>query len=117
MGWDAHAKVESEFIDGDYVPVNKKYRDQFKEDFLWVKEKAGSVDGFLDGAGLDCSACGKMLEKATGLSVWTEEVWSPWEMKANWDFKFAKDKAWAYWSARKFFESCVKLKIQIRFSY
>jgi len=37
--------------------------------------------------------------------------------KANWDFKYKKEDAWAYLSARKFLELCAKHNLSIRFSW
>ena len=94
----------------------------FKNAELYVKRKAGSVDGCLRMAGLDCSACAKMLEKATNRSAWDESEWSNDFVKkinldANWDFEYENEQAWAYWSAKKFLETCAKANLSISFSW
>lgn len=123
MGWDASADAKKIYNKNNnrYQLSNKKQRFAFKEAFEFVKSEAGQVDGFLDMGGLDCSACAKMLEQATGRSCFgdgwkSDEIQQIYEM-SNWDFHFDKEKAWAYWSARKFLELCAKFKLAVTFNY
>ena len=120
MGWDAHSTAKKDW-------EKKKLKDPttdklFKNAEAYVKRKAGSVDGYLRMAGLDCSSCAEMLERATGRSVWDERDWNKdfvvkVNEKANWDFEYEQEQAWAYWSAKKFLESCAKAGLSIYFSW
>lgn len=124
MGWDAYCDVERVYKHPNMrVPANTKLRQQFKAASEYVKKKAGNVDCLLEGGGLDCDDCAKMLEKATGKSCWPEKgIWTSSEVHAlkgtqNWNFKFEPADAWAYWSARKFLRVCIANGCIIRFSY
>jgi hypothetical protein len=120
MGWDAHSSAKKDW-------ENNKLKDPttdklFKNAELYVKRKSGTVDGYLRMAGLDCSACAEMLEKATGKSAWSENDWNKdfvkrMNEKANWDFDFSQEDSWAYWSARKFLQTCAKANLSISFSW
>ncbi len=119
MGWDAHTNAKINWNKRQLS--NKEQRIAFKEAFDFVKLEAGQVDGYLDMAGLDCSACAKMLEKATGRDCWgndwkSNEIQSILE-KSNFYFEFSKEDAWAYWSAKKFIELCAKFKLTVTFSW
>ena len=122
MGWDAYSSVKKDYTGKTPKIVNPVHAKAFKNAFAYVKRKAGSVDGYLDGGALDCSACAFMLEKATGRTAWFIKGWDKKQVKkiakkANWDFKYHKDKAWAYWSAKKFLETCAKQDLAIQFSW
>lgn len=88
MGWNAHTNTKKNWTKRQLS--NKKQKIAFKEASEFVKLEAGRVDGYLDMAGLNCSACAKMLEKATGRSCWGDD----WQAKdiqriqdsSNWDF-------------------------------
>jgi len=72
--------------------------------------------------GLDCSECARMLEKATKMNAWDENGWDVEKVKtlhssADWKFNYHKDKAWAYWSAKKFLEICAENNLSIEFSF
>lgn len=120
MGWDAHSSAKRDWKKMKLKdPITDKL---FKNAEVYVKRKAGSVDGYLRMAGLDCSACAKMLEQATGRSAWDERGWDKDFLikvneKANWDFEYEQEQAWAYWSAKKFLESCAKAGLSISFSW
>lgn len=60
-----------------------------------------------------------MLQLATKRDCWTYMEWDAEQVlkKANWDFGYEEKDAWAYWSARKFLETCARLKLTIRFSW
>lgn len=91
MGWDASAKIEIDWAANKIKdPVINKLFENAKR---YVIRKAGCVDALLELGGLDCSACGKMLEKATNRSVydekgWSEEVVKTIKAEANWNFKY-----------------------------
>ena len=119
MGWDAHTNAKKNW--DKHQLSNKEQRVAFKEAFEYVKSEAGQVDWYLDMAGLDCSACAEMLEKATGKDCWgddwkSNDIQSIYE-NSNWDFEFSKEDAWAYWSAKKFLELCAKFKFTVTFSW
>jgi hypothetical protein len=80
------------------------------------------IDGLLVQGGLDCSACGEMLERATGRDVYAEDPWSAEEVKrisaeADWTFEVEPTQEWAKRSAKAFLERCAELDRGIRFSY
>ena len=119
MGWDAHSSAEKNWQKRKLA--DSKINRMFKNAEAYVKKKASSVDWYLHLAGLDCSSCAKMLEQATGESCW-EDGWSEEKVKelaakANWNFEFEKEKDWAYWSAKKFLETCAKANLSITFSW
>ena len=89
-----------------------------------ARELGGGVDGFLDIGSLDCGQCIDFMERALGRTggpaagIWsTEEVRAMWE-GADWPDPGAvpPDELWAYWSARKFVETCVEHGLGIWFS-
>lgn len=119
MGWDAHSSAE-------YLHEIRKFKNPQHEKFIdaynEVKSIAGCADGYLDMGSLDCSACCKMLQEATGESCYSDEGWSAEKVKelnekADWRLLYGKDNAWAYWSARKFLETCAELNLSISFSW
>ena len=119
MGWDAFSSVKT--LD-DCKPKHPEPRRLFRNAHLYVKRKAGSVDGYLEYGSLDCSDCRRMLEEATGESCYDENGWSKEKVRdlqksANWNFEYDPEDAWAYWSARKFLEVCAKLNLSIEFSW
>ena len=90
MGWDAYAFSE-EGIDLDV----------FKSAHTEVIEIAGAVDGLLDDGALDCSACGRMIEKMTGASMLDANGWGAGTVRRlveqiDFDFAFHEDVDWAY---------------------
>ncbi len=126
MGWDANASVKIKrdenfkLLNANEL-LNPEYAEAFKQASKQARKETGSVDALLRLGGLDCSTCAKMLEKATGESVYVEE-WSASKVKtlsksANWGFKCDDSKAWAYWSARLFLETCAKFNLSIQFSW
>lgn len=120
MGWDAYSPAGRDYKKNKLKdPAIDKL---FKNAESYVKRKTGSVDGLLRMAGLDCSDCAEMLDKATGRSVTDDNNWSKNFVKkmnacANWDFEYEQEQAWAYWSARKFLETCAKAGISISFKW
>lgn len=103
MGWDAGFNTEA-----------KDKRKQFKKTATEVKRIAGLVDGSLQFGGLDCSTCRLMLEQATAQNCSEGTEWSAEQVQqiasaAVWEFVFQAEDAWAYWSARKFLETCAAI--------
>jgi hypothetical protein len=119
MGWDAHSSAEKDWKKKRLV--DKGMRKAFNNADKFVKSKTGTVDWYLHMAGLDCSSCAEMLQKATGRDCWGED-WKSEKIEkinesANWDFEYSTDEAWAYWSAKKFLELCAKFKLSVEFSW
>lgn len=120
MGWDAQSAAKVDW--GAKKLQDPTLAKMFIEAHKYVRRKTGSVDGDLMLGGLDCSACADMLVEATGVDVYSENPWSrafvkTTNEKADWDFEYDKSSAWAYWSARKFLETCAKANLSIRFTY
>ena len=119
MGWDAHTSAEKVW---EKRRLKDKFQNSaFKKADKFVFKKTGSADAYLRLAGLDCSACAEMLQKATGRDCWGDD-WSVDEIEsinknANWDFEYDQDKAWAYWSAKEFLRLCAKFRLSVTFSW
>jgi hypothetical protein len=110
MGWDAFA----------HPP--RKRAPEWKAAADAVRAKAGVVDGLLYDAGLDCSACARALEEATGRDAWDADGWSAVEVKrlaveAFWPKDPPEETRWAVESARAFLNTCAKLGVGIKFSW
>lgn len=119
MGWDAFSSAKYDFSKERFD--KKGHQKAFKDAMKFIQKKSGTADGGVQHGWLDCRICGEMLEKATGKSVW-DDPWSIDEVIetnkcAQWDFKYNEGDSWAYWSARKFLETCAQLKLSIRFSW
>jgi hypothetical protein len=109
MGWDAFANRTKGHIKSTFRPASEA-----------VKDEAGSVDIGLESGWLDCSACARALEAATGQSCYDEFGWSAKKVRkmadgANWDIE-GHDR-WALLSAKSFLESCAKINTGINFSW
>lgn len=119
MGWDAFAKVTRS--KASLRIEDKEIRWAFRGATSFIKQKCGTVDAALWYGGLDVSTCGKMLEEATGKSVyaenWTPEMVVEYYNAANWKFKYEPEDAWAYESAKKFLAICAVFKLGIEFSW
>jgi hypothetical protein len=120
MGWDAYSSAEYLHEVGRFK--NPLHTEAFEKACAQVKELGGTVDAFLEMGSLDCSACCRMLEEATGESCYNEEGWNADKVqelseKADWRILYDNDDAWAYWSARKFLETCAELNLSIEFSW
>lgn len=121
MGWDAFSTAEISKSSG-FKLKHKRHREAFKAACDEVRMHADMIDGGLDAGVLDCSDCRNMLQTAFNgeYSVYTD--WTPEQLTAlndvaNWDFKYSKDDAWAYWSARLWLKTCAELGLGARFSY
>lgn len=109
MGWDAFANKTKGHIKSTFRVCSKE-----------VREKAGSVDIGLESGWLDCSACARALEAATGASCYDEDGWSAAKVKrlsqeANFDID--DHDQWALLSAKAFLDSCAKIGTGIHFSW
>lgn len=128
MGWDAISSANKTWKSRSKAQI--KIINEFTNAIDNVIKKTGSVDGGLEVGCLDTSACRYMLEKAAesskeslnwglaysegGMSVEAVKVM---HMFLNWDFKYKKDDAWAYWSAKEFVRVCAENGLSIRFDY
>lgn len=123
MGWDAHSVVKLALSKNLKARiVNKHLRKVFEDIAEEVKTMCGTVDGHLHLGGLDVSRCGEMLSYATGQSVYDERGWPAdfvrnLNERANWEFPIDENDGWAYWSAKKFLETCAKEGLSITFSW
>jgi len=129
MGWDAFSSIEKTFgypqRGNQFIPVfeYKEQRDAFVKASRRVRKLTGTVDNYLEQGALDCGACAEMLGMATGEECrnavdvdWSKKKVQSLAKKANWDFKFKKEDAWAYWSAKLFLETCAELRLSISMS-
>lgn len=124
MGWDAISNVKVIYpkTPRPYI-ADEKLRKVFEAAARRVKRKCRQVDGLLDFGSLDCSTCRIMIEKAIELgSINDCSTYSNWSAakvkkihkKANWDFPYHVDDAWAYWSAREFIKACAENDLKIK---
>ena len=121
MGWDAETNARLERSGEDLQIANPEIREIFRK----AEEKArrysgGFADGYLHLAGLDCSGCAKILEKALGLNCYSERRILPSEIrrlnrKANWEIPY--DDPCDYWSAKMFMKAVEKSKLTLWFSF
>lgn len=126
MGWDAYAVRK---LDGDTVfdwdEKNKRLfipdptlRNAFATAAREAKKLGGLDDPLLKNGGLDLIECAYMLERLTGISAWGNNA-SPQavqRLKVN-TFTPERNRAWAYYSALKFLETCKSQKLGIKFSW
>jgi hypothetical protein len=122
MGWDAQSSVEVFYGKRSRHIKNRRINKLFLDAFKEIQQITGTVDGYLDIGSLDCSICGKMLEKATDQSTYTPLGWSidvviALNTSANWEFFYNKKDQWAYLSAKKFLEICAQENLSIKFSW
>ena len=119
MGWDAFGKMPR--TQGSLRIESKELRWAFRGAAAYIRQKTGTVDALLRDGGLNVSTSGRMLEQATGESVyardWTPEDVVHYHKQANWDFEYEASNEWAYESAKKFLAICAVFKIGIEFSW
>jgi hypothetical protein len=124
MGCDptAFAMRDGEMIYADNIP---EILAQFVAASEQVQRLAGSVDAFLAAdCSLDCSACERHLARALGFQrIPRGKWWPPEEVQsiasaAHWPdpATIPPDELLAYWSARRFFELCVRNHLGIELS-
>ena len=126
MGWDAYA-VRKRGGDAVFDLDEKKQklfipdptlRKAFAKAAGQAKKLGGWADRLLENGGLDLVECACMLERLTGISAWGDDL-SPeavqkLEVKT---FKPERNRAWAYYSALKFLETCKSRNLGIEFSW
>ena len=126
MGWDAYA-VRKRGGDAVFDLDEKKQklfipdptlRKAFAKAAGQAKKLGGLDDSLLKNGGLDLVECAYMLERLTGISAWGDDL-SPkavqkLEVKT---FKPERNRAWAYYSALKFLETCKSQNLGIEFSW
>lgn len=80
MGWDAHSSAN--YSNNKYNFKRSKAGKLFIAADNEVRQIAGSADFYLHLGGLDCSDCGKMLERAVGWDSFTELVF--FRLRISW---------------------------------
>lgn len=113
MAWTAFAAAERLSVSGFQLKHVEQLQ-AFKAAEDKVQKQADAADGGLAAGVLCCSTCGSMLQRALGKEYPTNGGWTPDQLKAsnniaNWNFKYSKEEAWAYWSARLWLKTCAEL--------
>lgn len=108
MGWRAHTNVSEEHQKQAFEIAAKQ-----------VKEAAGSVDRLLERGGLESNDCCKMIETASNISCYSQEVIHAVVLSgmSNWHFPYTEEEYWAYLSAKAFIDVASKLSLAISFSW
>lgn len=122
MGFDVDAYHLDE---GSATSRPHAIRAAFGEAERWLIENAGGCDAFISLGSLDCSQSIQYLERAIGRTFEPSvgDIWSSEEVRrlseaAVWPDagSVPADERWAFWSARKFLEVCVRHGLGIRTS-
>lgn len=121
MGWDCHPTRRGKLLRYDDDPrrlhdpiLNAAFRQAAQE----ARRLGGGVDVLLEVGALHLRECAELLGQATGSDPYDLRGWSPDEVQqANWNFHFPKGRRVAYWSARKFLETCAEHRLGVKFSY
>ena len=119
MGFDADAFVP----DGRCVTTDPALSAAFAAASEWVSRHTGGVDGLLAIGSLDCRAAIGFMERALGRAagpsagIWPPEAVRSMAEAAHWPEpeSVPPDERWAYWSARRFVETCVEQGLGIWF--
>ena len=102
---------------GSAVATKDEIEAAFAEAKEWRQKKGGGYDGFIGLGSLDCGQSIMFLERAIGRTFepTKAEIWLAEEVRQLFEAAVWPDPAsvgeeerWAYWSARKFLEVCVK---------
>lgn len=121
MGWDCHATRNGRWLEYDHATLrvhNPILDAAFHQAAKDAQRMAGWADTLLEFGGLRLRECAEMLRQATGLDPYDIQGWSPSEVqKANWNFNYWKSRRVAYWSARKFLETCAEHHLGVKFTY
>lgn len=123
MGWDAFADTKVVWPQrGEPYLENADHRAAYQMARDEVRKHTPTVDWRLPLGGLDTSDAARMLERATGASAWDENGWTAERVKelaakANWNFEYHVDLAYAYWSAKLWLETTARLGLKVRFSW
>ena len=109
MGWDAYATVSERS-----KKMLKKDWHEFIHASKNVQKETGSVDWLLKHGGLDCVACKKAIEQATGYPA--ENRWSINKVRAAHSrARWPVSPTWSDLSAKRFLELCSKFGLGIWF--
>ena len=119
MGFDADAFVP----DGRSITSDPGLSAAFTAAAEWVVGTSGQVDGFLHIGSLDCGLAIGYLSRGLGRACGPDVgIWLPDEVRAlaadaHWPDPVAipADEQWAYWSARRFVETCLEQELGIWF--
>lgn len=121
MGWDAFSEPFATVWGFNAKPGEQEGDRAWDDAVKELRDKGLMMDGLLKHGGLDVSTCGKMLERATGCSVygepWTPEIVKVLAETAEWDFEVDPRHEWAKESARVFLTHCAKLGRGVSFSW
>jgi hypothetical protein len=120
MGWDCHATRLGRLLRYKQAPhriYNPILDAAFRQAAKDARQLGGEADVLLELGALHLRECADMLRQATGLDPYLKG-WSSGEVQqANWNFNYGKDQRAAYWSARKFLETCAEQQLGVKFTY
>jgi len=120
MGWDCHATRKGRLL--RYKPAPHRIHDSildaaFRQAAKDARRLGGAADVLLACGALHVIECADMLRQATGLDPYDVKGWLPGDVQqANWDFNYGKSQRAAYWSARKFLETCAEHQLGVKFT-
>lgn len=121
MGWDCHATRKGRLLRYEHATlrIHDSILDAaFRQAAKGAKRMGGDADMMLEFGALHLRECADMLRQATSLDPYDVKGWSPSEVqKASWKFNYLKSRRGAYWSARKFLETCAEHQLGVRFTY
>ena len=121
MGWDCHPTRNGRLLRHDRAThhiYDQTLRAAIQQAAQDARRMAGDADMLIEYGALHLRECADMLHQATGLNPYTLEGWTPAQVQtANWDFNYLKTRRAAYWSARKFLETCAAHQLGVKFSY
>lgn len=113
MGYDVDAYYPDE---GGAVSTKATIEAAFAVAADWAERHGGGCDGFLSLGSLDCSRSREFLAHAIGrtidpsIGIWLAEEVRRLAAAAVWPDtdSLPPEERWAYWSARKFLDVCVR---------
>ena len=121
MGWDCHATHRGRLLRYDHTTrrIHNPILDAaFRQAAKDARRLGGEVDVLLEFGALHVRECADMLRQATGLDPYDDKGWSPSDVqRANWTFNYWRSRRAAYWSARKFLETCAEHQLGVKFTY
>lgn len=121
MRWDCHPTRKGRLLIYDHA--TRRIHDQtldaaFRQAAKDAQRMGGGADMLLEFGALHLRECADMLRQATGSDPYAIKRWTPGEVqKANWNFDYWKSRRVAYWSARKFLETCAEHHLGVKFTY
>lgn len=120
MGWDCHATRKGRLLRYEYDPhrIHDAILDAaFRQAAQEARRLGGEADVLLKLGALHLRECADMLRQATGLDPYLKG-WSSGEVRqVNWNCNYWKSRRAAYWSARRFLETCAEHQLGVKFTY